>query len=126
MSHAPSSTPLIVELRTLLLELSEQLTVFERTLAKAESPTRRTRCLIGSPALPEEREQRLGALRTRLVLISELVSAMDRGQALVSAETQLMELMLTNSIERLQALQADVPSPGEPEPPTLPLAPGPG
>lgn len=117
----PPRTPSIAELRTLLLELSEQLTVFERTLAKAESPTRRTRCLIGPATSPSERAQRLHALNVRLALISEILMAADSGTALVSAEQQLLELMIRNSLDRLAGLTPAPPPPSSNGGPELPL-----
>jgi hypothetical protein len=114
MNPTPPRTPSIAELRTWLLELSQQLTDFERTLAKAHAPTRRTRCLIGPAGSPSERAARLHALRVRLALISELLTAADHGAALVPPEQQLLELMIRSSIDRLASMK--------PAPPSLPSA----
>ncbi len=110
MNPTPPPTPSIAELRTSLLELSEQLTVLERMLARAESPTRRTRSMLGLQQSSAEREERLNALNVRLALISELVSAMEDGAALVTPEQQLLGLLLASHLNRVKALVRELPA----------------
>ena|ERR1051326_8362340 len=99
----------LAELRTWLLECASELTSFEASLSRADSPNKRTRLLVGSSTSVDERQERLRALSVRLGLISELLSAQRDGVALVDAETQLFELLLSASLDRLAAMRAALP-----------------
>jgi len=139
MSPTPSSMPSIAELRTWLLDCATELADLERKLAKttsspaplAEAPTGSGKTASTSSSTSGSApDDSLKALRLRLALISEIVSAQRDGAALVTAEQQLFELMLRAHMDRLAAavarLKPESPCPVDLGQPRLPLEPGPG
>lgn len=107
-SPSPRPTPSTVELRTWLLDCALELSSLERKLSR------------GVPA------ESLQPLSTRLALISEILAAQRSGLALESAEQQLLELLLTNAIARVEQAKpvtTSLPNAGpelelEPRPPS--------
>lgn len=81
--------PSIAELQTWLLDSAIELSNLERRISRR--------------GLPESSR----VLRVRLALISELLAAQRDGVALVSAEQQLLELMLSASLDRLRSATAE-------------------
>ena len=86
----------IAEVRTWLLDCATELFGLERRLDL------RTRRATDSSKSSDELNGSLSRLKLRLGLISQLLSAERDGVALVSAEQQLFDLMLTAHMDRLR------------------------
>lgn len=116
MNPEPRPIHSLAELRTWLLDCAEQLTNFERTLAAPDSPSKRTRCILGSSTSPSERQERLHALSVRLALISDMLMSQVNGMPLMTAEQQLLDLMLRAQLDRLGVAIGDLTTRPQPDP----------
>lgn len=130
MRPTPETTPSIAALRTWLHDCATELVSLERKLSVGASTTRRSGWGQSSSDSSSETSTTLSTLSVRLALISELLAAQRAGAALEEPEQQLLELLLSHSLDRL-AQMAPLAAPA-PDPPAtaaelpieLPLPPG--
>ena len=127
LSSSTNPTPLVTpspaELRIWLLDCGIKLSNFERILDAAESRSAAAPSWQSATGSKGSAPGTLEALSVRLALISALLTAQTDGVALVSAEQQLLGLLLRAALDRLRA-NLDRLAPQETPPPSGPALPG--